>query len=210
MAASSILNLLFGVAAAAILISRSTSASSAAARARHQGALLLTSGLTPCCSPRAARAAPASARALRARGGGGVLLVTFFFVERRAAEPILPLLALFGASPIMLNASISGATMGGADVRDHHLYPALRAGRAQPDPTAAGTAFTLAMFSWGGRLAMHVGAALSLKVGFRPLIRVGCSASPRPRASGSCVLRQRTMAPRPAGKITGLFGVGMA
>ncbi len=195
------MNLPFGVAAAIILIA---SLHETVERRPHRldlaGAALLVGGLVAGLVA-ASRAVPGAG--VWAAAIAAALLLLFLSVERRAAEPILPL-PLF-ARPVMLNASLCGAIIGGAMVATTTYIPLFVQAVRGGDPTEAGTAFTPMLVGWP--IASTLSGRLIPRVGFRPLVRTGLGLTAI--AGTALALVGATCGHRGLQAITGLFGVGM-
>lgn len=161
------INIPFGIAAAALVIS---ALHERVERKRHRldvlGAALLTLGVAVLLLA-AGRAGEAGA--LPAAGVAAALLVAFVLVERVAAEPVLPL-RLF-ARPVLLNASVAGAIIGGAMIATLTYVPLFVQGVLRGSPTDAGTAIAPMLVGWP--LSSALSGRLIPRIGFRPLIRVG-------------------------------------
>jgi EmrB/QacA subfamily drug resistance transporter len=98
-----------------------------------------------------------------------VTLGLFLFVERRAKEPILPL-SLFRSRVISVSSAVSfllGAIMMATLMYTPFYVQAVRGGSA----TDGGTAVAPMLIGWP--LASAFAARLLVKMGFRPLVRLG-------------------------------------
>ncbi|MFT3776292.1 MAG: MDR family MFS transporter [Minicystis sp.] len=195
------LNLPFGVAAAAILI---FALHEEIEKRPHvldiKGALLLMAGLTLLLL---ATSGAVPRLGVWAGLGAAALLVVFLFVERAAAEPVLPL-PLF-ARPIMLNASITGAIVGGAMLATTTFIPLFVQGVLHGTPMQAGMAFTPMLVGWP--VASTLSGRFIPRVGFRPLIRGGLAITAI-AGVGLAFFGER-YGLRGLRVMTGLFGVGM-
>src|SRR5262249_28424768 len=100
---------------------------------------------------------------------GAALLVAFFFVERRAPEPMMAL-PLF-TRPVVLLASVIGAIIGGSMMAILNFVPLYVQGVLHGTTTQVGSAIAPMLVGWP--IASTIGGRLILKVGFRPLIRIG-------------------------------------
>src|SRR5262249_35004951 len=96
---------------------------------------------------------------------GAALLVAFYHVERRAPDRrgATPLFA----RPVILLASVTGATIGGAMMAIVNYVPLYVQGALHLTATQAGTAIAPMLVGWP--VASTIGGRLIPKVGFRPL-----------------------------------------
>ncbi len=98
-----------------------------------------------------------------------ILTVAFIMVEARVKEPILPL-QLF-AQRILATSSMLSAFGGGAMVGLVTFVPLYAQGVLGSTPTEAGTTIAALAVTWP--FASAISGRLIVKVGFRPLVRVG-------------------------------------
>jgi EmrB/QacA subfamily drug resistance transporter len=108
--------------------------------------------------------APLASTALAALGTAG-----FVLLERRAKEPILPLDLL--ARPVIAAASIAATLLGGLMTATVIYVPLFVQAILGGTPTEAGTAVAPMLIGWP--LASATSGRFMMKLGVRPLVRIG-------------------------------------
>ena len=158
-------NVPFGLLSAAMLVTfhRDPARTTAPARLDLAGAALLTVTVLALLAGVAGRW-PAIALPLACVG-----LASFLAVERRAAEPMIPLV-LF-RDPVIATASVAGALMGSVMMSSLTYLPLHVQAVLQGSPTVAGTAVAPMLIGWP--LASAVAGRLLGRTGYRVLVRVG-------------------------------------